>query len=179
MIVNVGKKMQAYLLTGNTTTMGYPQYMAIGTGTTAEALTDTSLQSEVYRVAFLSGYPSIDTVNHKVTYRAQFNITASYNITEIGLFTAATGGNLFSRKTFAAIPVANGDTLTFDVAISYCRSIRCPICNKLLSFRLFGIEWFKRKKHVCSIKPNGKGRDIHVVVYERVESKDEPICRLL
>jgi len=175
MIVNTGKNMQCYYLTGDTTTMGYPIRMAVGTGTTSEALTDTSLQTEVYRTTFMSGYPSINTTDHKVTYRSQFNITASYNITEIGLFTAASGGNMFNRKTFSAIPVANGDTLTFDVVISYCRSIRCPNCNRLLSFRLFGREIVKRGRHVCSVRPNGKGgRDIHVVVYERAESKDEP-----
>jgi len=174
MIVNVGKKMQIYAITGDTTTMGIPSYMAIGTGTTAETLNDTALQSEVYRVGFLSGYPSRDLTNFRITYRSQFNITASYNISEIGLFTASSGGNMFNRKTFGAIPVANGDTLTFDVVISYCRSIRCPNCNKLLSFRLFGKEIFKRKKHICSVKPNGKGRNIHVVVYERAESRDEP-----
>jgi len=153
MITNVGKKIQMYLLKGDTTTMGYPTHCAIGVGTNAEAVTDVSLQSEVYRVGFLSGYPSLDLTNFRVTYRAQFNITASYNITEIGLFTAATGGNLFNRKVFGAIPVANGDTLTFDIVIQYCPA--------------------KEDVEIISIKPNNKGgRDIHAVVYERMECND-------
>ncbi len=174
MIVNVGKNIQAYLLTGNTTAMGFPTRMAIGTGTTAETLNDTALQNEVYRAPFLSGFPAVDTVNHRVTYRSDFSITASYNISEIGLFTAATGGNMFNRKTFGAIPVQNGDTLTFDIIISYCRAIRCPNCNKLLSFRVFGKEVFGLRRHICSYRREGDNRHIHVVVYERAESRDEP-----
>jgi len=173
MIVNKGKDIQAYLLKADTTTLGYPIRCAIGTGTTGEALTDTVLGTEVYRVAFSSGYPTVDTTNHNITFRSDFSITASYNISEIGLLTAASAGNLFNRKTYGAIPVANGDTLTFDVTIQYCPIIRCHVCRKLLSVKLWKFEIYKKSVHICSVtKKAGIGRNIHAVVYERADCED-------
>ena len=39
--------------------------------------------------------------------------TGTRSITEWGIFTTSTGGSLFSRKTFAAKSVVNGDSIAF------------------------------------------------------------------
>lgn len=100
-------------------------YIAIGTGTTAPAATDTALQSEITTGGGARQAGTISRVTTTVTndtarVTATFNFTASFAVTETGLFNAATGGTMLNRLTFAAINVASGDSLqiTVDVQVS-------------------------------------------------------------
>ena len=109
LITNVGKAQVAGLINGVVTTPF--KYIAIGTGTTAPSATDTALVSEVARTQATVGRTTTSVTNDTATLDATFTFTASYAITEAGIFDASTGGNMLSRVTFAAINVASGDSL--------------------------------------------------------------------
>jgi hypothetical protein len=102
-------------------------YIAIGTGTTAPAPTDTALQSEITtgggaRAAATTSRVTTDTPNDTAQNVVTFTFTSSFAVTESGVFNAAgppPAGTMLARQTFAAINVANGDSLQvtwkFDV----------------------------------------------------------------
>ena len=87
------------------------RYHGSGTGTTAEAVGDTALVTEVATRATGSQiegasaniYRSVGTISY----------TAALAITEHGIFSAATVGTLWDRSVFSAINVANGDSIQF------------------------------------------------------------------
>lgn len=83
-----------------------------GTGTTAEAAGQTALVTP-YGGARATGTQS--TPGSVNIYRsvATINFTSSLAITEHGIFTASTAGTMFDRSVFAAINVANGDSIQF------------------------------------------------------------------
>lgn len=93
------------------------KYHGSGTGTTAEANTDTALVTEVEtratgtqtEGASANIYRSIGTVSY----------TASRAVTEHGLFSASTSGTLMDRSVFAAINVGNGDSIQFTYEITF------------------------------------------------------------
>jgi hypothetical protein len=86
------------------------KFHACGTGTTAEANTDSALVTEVgSRVA------GTQTNNGSNIYRSVATITpgGTYAITEHGILSAATGGILMDRSVFAAINVGTTDSIQF------------------------------------------------------------------
>ena len=100
--------------------------IGLGTGTTAFAATDTTLETEkktdgtgasgVHAIA--SGSVTASSVTTTVTNdTAQFvgtaTFTASLAVTESGLFNADTNGTLLARQTFSAINVVSGDSIQF------------------------------------------------------------------
>ena len=70
-------------------------HIAVGSGTTAPSVTDTTLVTETYRDAVLS---EITAGN---TYTAQLYLDTTEdngnNIKEIGLFSASSGGTMYER----------------------------------------------------------------------------------
>jgi hypothetical protein len=118
LIVNVGKAQVSGLIGGVVT--GTFGYVALGTGTTAPASTDTALQSEVVRVSSTNSQVTTNVTNDTLQLQATFNFTASYAITEAGIFNASTGGTMLARQTFGAINVASGDSIviTWKVVVS-------------------------------------------------------------
>jgi hypothetical protein len=97
------------------------KYHDSGTGTTAESNADTGLETPtgLARVAGTQADTSSGTTGN---YRTVATITynASYAITEHGVFNASTAGTLLDRSVFAAINVANGDSIqfTYDLTIN-------------------------------------------------------------
>jgi len=86
-----------------------PVGMAIGTGTTAAAAGDTTLQTELDRNALTSCTASGNVLTMVGNWAAG---DGTGSITEAGvLSTSTTAGTLFSRAVFTAIPKAAGDTL--------------------------------------------------------------------
>ncbi len=92
------------------------KYHASGTGTTAEAATQTVLVAEVgTRVsgtqveANANQYRSVATITYDDTYA----------ITEHGLFNASTGGTLMDRTMFSPVNVISGDSIVFTFTISF------------------------------------------------------------
>jgi hypothetical protein len=89
-----------------------------GTGTVAEATTDTALGTP-YGGARATGS---QTTNGANVYRTigTISFTSSLAITEHGLFSASSAGTLWDRTKFAAINVVNGDGIqfTYDLTIT-------------------------------------------------------------
>lgn len=109
LVVNVGKAQVAGLINGVVTTAF--KYIAIGTGTTSPSATDTALGSEVARASATTSRATTTVTNDTATWSATFNFTASYSITESGIFDASSGGNMLARQTFSAVNVVSGDSL--------------------------------------------------------------------
>lgn len=90
-------------------------YMAIGTGTTAAAVTDTALGSEVARLAFTSSSVASNVVTLSTTYPAG---TGTAALTEAGILNNSSGGTLLSRVVFSAINKGAADSLTITWTIT-------------------------------------------------------------
>ena len=89
--------------------------MAIGTGTTAAALADTSLGSELARSAFTTSSVASNVVTLSTTYAAG---TGTGALTEAGIFNAGSGGTMLSRVVFSAINKGAADSLTITWTIT-------------------------------------------------------------
>ena len=88
-------------------------YMAIGTGTTATAATDTALQTELDRNALTSVDQGTGADANKVTYLADWAAgDGTGAITEAGIFNSASAGTMLCRTVFAVKNKGAGDTLT-------------------------------------------------------------------
>jgi hypothetical protein len=85
-----------------------PTHMAIGTGATAAAAGDTTLQTELDRNALTSRVAATNVITMVGDWAAGDGTGA---ITEAGVLSAASNGTLFSRAVFSVINKAAGDTL--------------------------------------------------------------------
>lgn len=123
LIVTRGKALMTYLL-GALNSAVNPDYMAVGTGTTAPAAGNTTLETEIYRET-INSYTAItttvtdDTIEYVMTI-GEGELTSGA-VTEAGLFGSITGfvataspdtGYLLSRVTFPAINKTSSLTLT-------------------------------------------------------------------
>jgi len=98
-------------------------HMAIGEGTTAAAIGDTALETEIARNALntAGGVASTNTITFEATWAADDpNVTApaTTTITEAGIFNDATTGTLLARTVFAAVNKAETDTMTISWTIT-------------------------------------------------------------
>lgn len=102
MIVNDGKTQIKQYFGGQVAMIA--NSIALGSGTTAETPTDTSLQTEVYRIPVTS--ISADLDNNRIVFKAVIQPGYLTSFTELGLFygqqQATPGGVLVARITFAA-----------------------------------------------------------------------------
>lgn len=89
-------------------TITKPTHMGIGTGTTAPAESNTALVTEVGTRVSLTKSRSNNVVTNVASFGAGNGTGA---ITEAGIFTASTGGTMYSRITFSAINKGSNDTL--------------------------------------------------------------------
>lgn len=91
-------------------------FHASGTGTTAEAASQTALVTEVATRS--SGAQTVGASNN--IYRTVATITygASLAITEHGIFSASSVGTLLDRSVFAAINVISGDSIQFTYELT-------------------------------------------------------------
>ncbi len=115
LVTNAGFALNAGLLCGSGTPAAVT-YIALGTGTTAAAVTDTVLQTEITTGGLARSAATVSLVTTTVTNdTAQllntFTATASFAVTESGIFNAATGGTLFAHQVFSAINLVNGDNI--------------------------------------------------------------------
>jgi hypothetical protein len=118
LIVNAGKDWVVDRLQSLTGSPALTDYIAIGTGTTAAAAGDTTLQTEVgTRVQGTISQPT-STTDRVVSTFAAGNGTAA--ITETGRLTASSGGTLLGRVVFSAINKGALDSLqvTYDMTVS-------------------------------------------------------------
>lgn len=112
----------------NTVELENFKYHGVGTGTTAEAVGDTALVTELttqYNPD--STRPTGTTVEGASAniYRTVATVTpdsgGTIAITEHGVFSATSAGTLLDRSQFAAINVnsANGDSITFTYELTF------------------------------------------------------------
>lgn len=113
-------------LTGYTDTPVAFTYIAYGSGTTAAAAGDTALQTQTgARVVATEETISILKPNDTVRYSAQILTTAAGSVTEIGVFTAATGGTMLSRRlVIPAITYTAGATVSL-IATETVKNYAC------------------------------------------------------
>jgi hypothetical protein len=113
LIVQVGKN---YLAGGVLGALASPfTNMAIGTGTTAAALGDTALTTEVVRQAFSSSSTALNVATMSATYAPGVGTAA---LAEAGILNAGTGGILLSHVVFSAVNKGAADTLTITWTIT-------------------------------------------------------------
>lgn len=91
-------------------------FIAIGTGTTAAAAGDTTLQTEITtnggaRAACTTSRVTTDVTNDTAQCVLTYSFTGAFAVTESGYLNAASAGTLLSRQVFSAINVASGDSL--------------------------------------------------------------------
>ncbi|MBI5357060.1 hypothetical protein HZB78_05650 [Candidatus Collierbacteria bacterium] len=99
-------------------------YIAVGTGTTAASVADTTLQTELAasglsRASATASRVTTDVTNDTAQLVVTFTVTGTAAVTESGALNAASVGVLLARQVFSAINVVNGDSLQvtwkFDV----------------------------------------------------------------
>jgi hypothetical protein len=115
LVVTTGKTIIATLLSGGT---GAMSYMAVGSGTTAAAVSDIALGTQIStRKALTSTTAYLNTVTYVATFGAGENTGA---ITEAGLFNHATGvtTNMLARTVFPVITKEASDTITITWVIT-------------------------------------------------------------
>jgi len=115
LIVDVGENMLAYLIKGDDSTKGYVTHMAIGTGTDTATESDTSLQTQINR----RPAPGVVTGSY-IDFTATWpSAEGPYSITESGLFTASSTGNMFNRATFTTIAKPTGQELELTWRLTF------------------------------------------------------------
>jgi len=91
--------------------------IALGTGTTAAAVTDTALETEITtnggaRAAATTSQETTTVTNDTAQWTKTFTFTGSFAVTEEGLLdNNTTGGNLLAHQVFSAVNVVSGDSL--------------------------------------------------------------------
>jgi len=123
-ITDVGLASIAGLILTDVTEADY-DYLAIGTGTTAAAAADTALEFETHRAAGTGTLVTTTITNDTAQLVVTFSgYTGTEAVTEIGMFNAATGGDMFMRQTHAALNIdwGAGDSYQATVKIQYARA---------------------------------------------------------
>ncbi len=115
LVVTVGKNFIASRMKDATATA--MTHMAIGSGTTAAAAGDTTLGTELGRVALTSTTVTTNNVAYVATFPAG---TGTGAVTEAGLFNASSSGTLLCRTVFSVINKGAADTLgiTWTVTVN-------------------------------------------------------------
>tara|TARA_R110000787_G_C13278492_1_gene432194 strand:+ start:27 stop:473 length:447 start_codon:yes stop_codon:yes gene_type:complete len=102
---------------GGFTIAGEMTYMGIGSGSTAAVVANTTLGTELNRLALANagGTVSGATVQYDATWSAA---TPAYAIQEAGIFSAASGGTMLARTVFAVINKGTNDTVSISWTIT-------------------------------------------------------------
>jgi hypothetical protein len=115
LVVNVGKDFVASRMVAASATV--MSHMAIGSGTTAPAAGDTTLDSELGRVTLASS----SATGAVVTYTASFPAgTGTGAVTEAGIFNAGVAGTMLCRTVFSVVNKGANDSMsvTWTVTVS-------------------------------------------------------------
>lgn len=112
LVVTTGKTFIAARMVGTPTAMSH---MALGSGSTAAAVGDTALGTELGRVALASATSS----GAIVTYTASFPAgTATGAVVEAGTFNDPTTGTMLCRTVFAVVNKGVDDAMSVTWAIT-------------------------------------------------------------
>lgn len=91
------------------TTDAAMSHMAVGTGTTAAASGDTTLETQAAIVALTSTTVTDNAVAYVATFGAG---TGTGALTEAGIFNASSSGTMLCRTVFSVINKGASDTMT-------------------------------------------------------------------
>lgn len=114
LIVNSGRIYIAKRITGGDTVASAMNYMAVGTATTAPALTDTTLPGEVNRKALAVASATSNNVWTAVaTFGGAADGLTGVAIAEAGIFNHASSGQgtMMQRVTFSSVTLQASDLL--------------------------------------------------------------------
>jgi hypothetical protein len=112
LVVTTGKTFIAARMVGTPTAMSH---MALGTGTTAAAVGDTTLQTEIARVSLSSS----SATGAVATYVASFPAgTGTGAITEAGILNAGSSGTMLCRTVFPVVNKGADDTMSITWTIT-------------------------------------------------------------
>ncbi len=112
LVVTDGKKWVADRMNDANTVMSH---MAVGTGTTAAAAGDTTLDTEEDRNALTS----TTVTDNEVAYVAEWAAgDGTGALTEAGLFDASSGGDMLARTVFSVVNKGASDSLTITWTIT-------------------------------------------------------------
>ena len=118
LVTNAGLAYIASRIKGDS---GPISHMAVGTGTTAQAVTDTTLETETARVALDS--TTIVTTNvtdDSVRYTATFGPGVGTGaITEAGLFDVGTAGIVKCRTVFPVVNKSAADSMVLTWTLGF------------------------------------------------------------
>lgn len=117
LVVNAGKAIITNRIRAGGTE---PLFVANGTGSTAEALTQTALTTEVdTRASGTSSQQTVTTAND--TYQVVGTITAGATraIQEVGLFDASSVGNMLCRAVVTVINLLTGDAIQWTIKVQF------------------------------------------------------------
>lgn len=114
-IANTGKATYNNRMKGTGTE---PLNIGWGTGAGTSAITDTTLFTEASEARTAGTSSAVTTTTTNDTYQVVGTLTvagAGKTITNVGLFDAATGGNLFLKSDFAGVALAVGESISFTL----------------------------------------------------------------
>ena len=120
LIVTVGKTYLAAWLAAASQAGEFMTHIALGTGTTPPAASDTALETEFAGGGYSRINGTLASSTNTWSNTAIFppgNGTGA--VTEAGLFSASTSGTMFARQTFSVYNKAAGDTLTVTWSVSF------------------------------------------------------------
>jgi hypothetical protein len=113
LVVTTGKNFTASRMVGIASNV--MSHMAIGAGTTAAAVGDTALGSELGRVVLTAG----TATNNVVTYTATFGTGVGTGaVTEAGIFNASSAGTMLCRVVFAVVNKGANDTIAITWTVT-------------------------------------------------------------
>ena len=117
LVTTAGKGHIAAKIAATTNSPVSMTHMAIGTGTTAAAVGDTTLGTEGGRVSLTNSVVSTNTITYTATFPAA---TGTGAVTEAGILNASSGGTLLCRTVFPVVNKAAGDSIaiTWVVTVS-------------------------------------------------------------
>jgi len=115
LVVTVGKNFVASRMVGATANV--MSHMAVGAGTTPAAPGDTTLGSELGRVALATSTATTNVVSYTATFPAG---TGTGAVTEAGIFNASSAGTMLCRTVFSVVNKGVDDALsvTWTITIS-------------------------------------------------------------
>lgn len=114
LIVTVGKNYIASRMASNSATV--VSHMALGGGTTSPIASNTTLGSEITRVALTS----LNASGNQITAIGTFGSGSSGTISEAGIFNASSSGTMLCRTTFTPFVKTSGQTIivTWTITIA-------------------------------------------------------------
>lgn len=123
LITSAGKAGMASRLGGSGSEAAFT-YLAVGTGTTAAAVTDTTLQTELSTAGLARASATASRVTTSVTNDTaqllySWSVSGTAAVTEAGILNAASVGVLLCRQVFSAVNVVNLDTLQLTYKVQF------------------------------------------------------------